>query len=85
MSRSSRVNHRTLDLASLIARKPLLLLGPRQTGRITLIRDALPGVRSYDLLDSRVFFELSRSPKRLAEELDVTTRIVGDTGIWCRF
>lgn len=77
--------HRTLDLASLIARKPLFLLGPRQTGKITLIRDALPGVRSYDLLDSRVFLELSRSPQRLAEELDVTTRIVGDTGIGCRF
>ena len=67
---------RTLDLASLMARKSHFLLGPRQTGKTTLIRDALPGVRSYDLLDSRVFLELSRSPQRLAEELDATTRIV---------
>lgn len=67
---------RTLDLAALMARKSHFLLGPRQTGKTTLISDALPGVRSYDLLDSRVFLALSRSPQRLAEELDATTQIV---------
>lgn len=67
---------RTLDLSALMARKSHFLLGPRQTGKTTLIADALPGVRSYDLLDSRVFLELSRSPQRLVEELDATTRIV---------
>ena len=67
---------RTLDLASLLANKSHFLLGPRQTGKTTLIRDTLPGVRSYDLLDSRVFLELSRSPERLAEEVDETTRVV---------
>ena len=67
---------RTLDLASLLARKSHFLLGPRQTGKTTLIRDALPGVRVYDLLDSGVFLELSRSPGRLAEELDAKTKVV---------
>jgi len=67
---------RTLDLAALMARKSHFLLGPRQTGKTTLIRDALPGVRSYDLLDSRVFLELSRAPQRLEEELDASTQIV---------
>ncbi|MCC6243440.1 MAG: ATP-binding protein [Gemmatimonadaceae bacterium] len=67
---------RTLDLASLLANKSHFLLGPRQTGKTTLIRDTLPGVRSYDLLDSRVFLDLSRSPQRLAEEVDATTKIV---------
>jgi uncharacterized protein len=67
---------RSLDLAALMARKSHFLLGPRQTGKTTLIRDALPGVRTYDLLDSRVFLELSRSPQRIAEELDAETKIV---------
>ncbi len=67
---------RALDLAALVAHKSHFLLGPRQTGKTTLIADALPGVRSYDLLDSRVFLALSRSPQLLAEELDANTRIV---------
>jgi hypothetical protein len=39
------------DLAVLLARKSLCLLGPRQSGKITRIRDAFPGEWSYDLLD----------------------------------
>ena len=67
---------RALDLASIMEHKSHFLLGPRQTGKTTLIQDVLPGVRSYDLLDSRVFLELSRSPHRLGEELDANTKIV---------
>lgn len=67
---------RAIDLASLMAQKSHFLLGPRQTGKTTLIRDALPGVHSFDLLDSRVFLELSRSPERLAEELGEGTKVV---------
>lgn len=67
---------RDLDLASLMEHKSHFLLGPRQTGKTTLIRDALPGVRSYDLLDSSVYLDLSRAPHHLAEELNADTRIV---------
>ena len=33
-------------------RKSILLLGPRQTGKSSLIRHALKGTRVYNLLDS---------------------------------
>lgn len=67
---------RALDLAGLVERKSHFLFGPRQTGKTTLIRDALPGVPVYDLLDSAVYLALSREPGRLAEELPPGTRVV---------
>jgi len=67
---------RALDLAALLSRKSHFLLGPRQTGKTTLIRDALPAARVYDLLDSSVYLELSRTPGRLAEQLDANTKVV---------
>jgi predicted AAA+ superfamily ATPase len=66
---------RALDLAALVGRKSHFLFGPRQTGKTTLIRDALPGVPVYDLLDSAVYLALSREPGRLAEELPPGTRV----------
>ncbi len=52
-----------------LERKSVLLLGPRQTGKSSLIRNALKGARVYNLLDSDVFLKLSRRPARLREEL----------------
>lgn len=60
---------RTLDLPALLAEKSHFLLGPRQTGKTSLIRHTLGAVRRYDLLDSAVYLALSRQPGRLAEEL----------------
>jgi predicted AAA+ superfamily ATPase len=42
---------RTLDLSSLLEKKSYFLFGPRQTGKSSLIRHTLRGVRVYDLLD----------------------------------
>jgi len=68
---------RTLDLGSLLRKKSHFLLGPRQTGKTTLIRRTLPPrARVYDLLDSATFLALSHNPGRIAEELDLDTRIV---------
>ena len=41
---------RVLDLRGLLAKKSHFLLGPRQTGKTTLIRHALPETPRYDLL-----------------------------------
>jgi predicted AAA+ superfamily ATPase len=60
---------RLLDLAALARRKSHFLLGPRQTGKTTLVRRTLPDARVYDLLDSNVFLGLSRDPGRLAQEV----------------
>ena len=67
---------RSLDLVSLLARKSHFLLGPRQTGKSTLLRQAFPDARVYDLLDSETYLTLSRHPGRIAEELVAGDRIV---------
>jgi predicted AAA+ superfamily ATPase len=67
---------RALDLAALLEKRSHFLLGPRQTGKTTLLRHALPNARVYDLLDSSVYLALSRSPGRLSEELGPGDHIV---------
>ena len=60
---------RVADLSAWLGKKSLFLFGPRQTGKTSLVRQALPNVRLYDLLDSSVYLALSQRPSRLAEEL----------------
>ncbi len=67
---------RSLDLAALLEEKSHFLLGPRQTGKTTLIRRQLPQAEVYDLLDSSVFLSLSRNPGRLGEGLGANVGIV---------
>lgn len=67
---------RMLDASALLAKKSHFLLGPRQTGKTFLIRQCLPTVRRYDLLDHAVFLELSRDPGRLAQEIPRNERLV---------
>jgi predicted AAA+ superfamily ATPase len=67
---------RTLDVQALVRSKSHFLLGPRQTGKSTLIRHALPGVRVYDLLDHATYLALGQRPGRLGEELRPADRLV---------
>lgn len=67
---------RALDLALLLEGKSHFLLGPRQTGKTTLIRSELPEAVVYDLLDSSVFLAMSQNPGRLADELPPGARVV---------
>ena len=60
---------RAVDLAALLTKKSYFLFGPRQTGKTTWVRHALPHARVYDLLDSTVYLALSHRPGRLAEEI----------------
>jgi predicted AAA+ superfamily ATPase len=60
---------RQLDIGSLLEKRSFFLLGPRQTGKTSLIKHILPDVRVYDLLDSANYLTLSREPNRLAEEI----------------
>jgi len=71
-SPSPRNVPRALDLAQALDKKSHFLLGPRQTGKSSLVRHQLPGARVYDLLDSAVFLALSHSPGRIAEEVQAT-------------
>lgn len=67
---------RTLDLAALLERKSHFLIGPRQTGKTSLIRHSLPEARLYDLLDTATFLSLSQNPSRLAQELSPRDRVI---------
>ncbi len=67
---------RLIDLPGLLRRKSHFLFGPRQTGKTSLVRHTLEGVRSYDLLDSSVYLTLSREPHRLGQEITPQDRLV---------
>ena len=67
---------RLLDPAPLLKQKSHFLLGPRQTGKTSLIQHSFPGVKVYDLLDSAIYLELSQNPARLHEELTARDRYV---------
>ncbi len=67
---------RILDLSALLQKKSHFLFGPRQTGKTSLIRHSLKGVRSYDLLDTSIYLALSQNPGRISQELNPRDEIV---------
>lgn len=60
---------RLLNLKDILQNKSCFLLGPRQTGKSTLIRETLPEYPAYDLLDSSVLLTLLRSPEKLGQTI----------------
>ena len=67
---------RVLNLPFLLQKKSHFIFGPRQTGKTSLIRHSLKGVRSYDLLDNSVYLSLSQDPGRIAQEINPREKIV---------
>lgn len=60
---------RTLDIEPILRHKSLFLLGPRQTGKSTLLRSCLPDAFFVDLLEADTFRELSTRPELLRQTL----------------
>lgn len=67
---------RILDLPDLLAKRSHFLLGPRQTGKTSLVLHSLKEARTYDLLDTSVYLALSQNPGRIAQELGPEDRVV---------
>ena len=67
---------RYLDVRKLLQQKSCFLFGPRQTGKSTLIRQQLAGVRTYNLLDQTLFMRLSKNPALIRETLTPDTRLI---------
>lgn len=68
--------NRQLDVAGLLEKSSCFFLGPRQTGKTSLIQRRLPSVLYYDLLDSVTYLTMSRNPGRLAEEVGSSVKRV---------
>lgn len=58
---------RYLKLSRIIESKSFFLIGPRMTGKSTLLRSELPGAIYLDLLDAELFRRLSARPETLRE------------------
>lgn len=59
------IYNRIIDLPKLLKSKSVFLLGPRQTGKTTLIRQQLPTATVVDLLKSEVFLQYQRQPQTI--------------------
>ena len=60
---------RTLNLNALLEKKSHFLLGPRQTGKTSLIRQTMQHCRIYNLLEFDTYIRLTRDPTLLRSEL----------------
>ena len=67
---------RALDLQDVIRHKSIFLLGPRQTGKSTLVRHAFPEATVYDLLEADTFRELSARPETIRQTLSPRQRVL---------
>lgn len=59
--------HRVAKLSGWLDLSSLFLVGPRQTGKTTLIRQSYPKAKHYNLLQANVFRELSRRPELIRQ------------------
>ncbi len=67
---------RILDLTQLVKHRSLFLLGPRQTGKSTLLRHVFPEARYVDLLEANTFRELSAYPETLRQSLKPAEKLI---------
>jgi predicted AAA+ superfamily ATPase len=67
---------RYLQLKEILARKSVFLLGPRQTGKSTYLRQQFPDARYVDLLEADTFRELSSYPETLRQRLLPSEKLV---------
>lgn len=74
--RLARMYTRILDLREIVSKRSVFFLGPRQTGKSTLVRTQFPGARYVDLLEADTFRELSAYPETLRQSLTDEDRII---------
>ena len=70
------MHHRFLNIKKLLEKKSFFLLGPRATGKSTLIQSTLSKAQIIDLLQTRMFSQLLRDPGRLEELILPESKIV---------
>lgn len=68
--------HRTLDLTQDLKKKSVFLLGPRQTGKSSWIRNQLKNHHLFNLLLPDTYNQLSFDPQSLIREISDNKKIV---------
>ncbi|MEI7441689.1 MAG: DUF4143 domain-containing protein [bacterium] len=61
---------RNIDIKNPLKELSLLLLGPRQTGKSTLLTKLFPDAQLFDLLNPELFRDLNKYPSLLIELID---------------
>lgn len=69
---------RELKLEPYVGKKSVFLLGPRQTGKSTLLKKTFPAATYIDLLESETFRELSRYPEQLRQRAKSDLTIIDE-------
>lgn len=71
---------RILNLSAIVAKKSLLLLGPRQTGKTSLVLSSFPDAAYYNLAAADTFRDLSARPEIIRERLSesISTIIIDE-------
>ena len=67
---------RILSITQLVKHRSLFLLGPRQTGKSTLLRHTYPKARYVDLLEANTFRELSAYHETLRQSLRPAEKLI---------
>ena len=67
---------RFLNFSPLLEHRSIFLFGPRRTGKSTYLRTTFPNAVYYDLLDGRVFRDLSASPELIRQRLHPNDTLV---------
>jgi predicted AAA+ superfamily ATPase len=68
--------NRILNILEPLGERSLFLLGPRQTGKTTLLQQILPNATTYDLLRADTFQELSADPSLIRQRLTPDDKII---------
>jgi len=68
--------HRILDPNPLVSRKSLILLGPRQTGKSTLLKTANPHSLYFNLNDEKLYREWSARPELMRQQLGAVQHLL---------
>ncbi len=67
---------RHLDLRPILKAKSCFLLGPRQTGKTSLLEAQLPDATRIDLLDDEIFLRLQAKPTMLRDYIKHSGQVV---------
>lgn len=67
---------RLLNPLEILEKKSCFLLGPRQTGKSSLIKHLLKDSKIYNLLDSKTFISLQKNPSLIREQLDSDDKVI---------